>query len=226
MTDVVCVGAHPDDVEIGMGATVALLAAAGVSVAIVDLTDGEPTPYGTHDVRMAEAARAAEVLGVKRITLDLPNRSLFDTVEARTALAEVFRELRPEKVFLPFPKDAHPDHVAASSIASAARFWAKFRKTEMRGEPHYPARVYHYLAVHISVVREPSFIVDISDYLEIKMAALRCYESQFSLNPANSGLIAKIEATARTWGLAIGVAAGEPFYSTEPVGLRDLAALV
>ncbi len=226
MTDVVCIGAHPDDVEIGMGATVAHMVAAGTSVAIVDLTDGEPTPYGTHERRMAEATHAAAVLGAQRVTLDLPNRSLFDTVEARTALAEVLRELRPERLFLPFPEDAHPDHIAAASIATAARFWAKFTKTEMRGEPHYPARVYHYMAVHMRLVREPSFVVDVSDHLDTKMAALRCYESQFGLNPANAGLIESVEATARMWGRAIGAAAGEPFFSVEPVGVRDLAALV
>lgn len=226
MTDVVCIGAHPDDVEIGMGATVASMVASGARVAIVDLTDGEPTPYGTPERRMTEATRAAALLGAQRVTLDLPNRSLFDTVEARTALAEVLRELRPGKLFIPFAEDAHPDHIAAAHIAVAARFWAKFSNTDMRGEPHYPVRVYRYMAVHMRLVREPSFIVDVSDTVETKLSALRCYESQFTLNPANMGLIEDVGATARMWGRAIGTTAGEPFFSVEPIGLRDLAALV
>jgi N-acetylglucosamine malate deacetylase 1 len=227
MTDVVCVGAHPDDVEIGMGATVAGMVASGLSVAIVDLTDGEPTPAGTRETRLAEADAAARRLGVsERRVLDLPNRELFDTVEARTALAEVFRELRPRVVFAPYPLDAHPDHVAASTIVQAARFWAKLTKTEMAGEPHYPARLYRYMAVHLRLVREPSFVVDVSEELSAKLEALAMYRSQFSANPANVGLIEMMEAVARMWGGMIGTAAGEPFFSDEPVGIRSVDSLV
>src|SRR5512140_2198519 len=95
--DVLAVGAHPDDVEIACGGTLARLAQQGYRVGIIDLTDGEPTPGSLGpEVRLAEARRAAEVLGVvKRITLDLPNRRLFDTFEARVALAKEFRRYRP-----------------------------------------------------------------------------------------------------------------------------------
>lgn len=227
MTDVVCVGAHPDDVEIGMGGTIAGMVRQGLSVAIVDLTDGEPTPAGTPETRLAEAAAAAERLGVsERRTLALPNRRLFDTVEARTALAEVFRELRPRVLFGPYPVDAHPDHVAASAIVQAARFWAKFTKTEMAGKPHYPARLYRYMAVHLRLLREPSFVVDVSDELPAKLEALALYHSQFSANPANTGLLGSIEAVAHMWGATIGTTAGEPFFSEEPVGIRSLDALI
>lgn len=219
MADIVCIGAHPDDVEIGMGGTVAGLTRRGISVAIVDLTDGEPTPYGTHETRMQEAARAAEVLGAERVTLSLPNRYLFDSVEARTALAEVLRELRPRALFVPYPEDAHPDHIAASQIAVAARFYSKFTKTDMRGEPHFPARVYRYMAVHMSVVREPSFIVDISADLATKIEALEHYESQFKSNPANHGVVDMMRDAARMWGGLGRVESGEPFFSLEPVAL-------
>lgn len=227
MTDVVCVGAHPDDVEIGMGATIAGMTASGMTVAVVDLTDGEPTPAGTRETRLAEADAAARRLGVtERRILDLPNRQLFDTVEARTALAEVFRELRPRIVFAPYPLDAHPDHIAASAIVQAARFWAKLTKTEMAGEPHYPARLYRYMAVHLRLVREPSFVVDVSEDLPAKLEALSMYHSQFSANPANVGLIEMMEGVARMWGGMIGTAAGEPFFSDEPVGVRSIDSLV
>jgi N-acetylglucosamine malate deacetylase 1 len=227
MTDVVCVGAHPDDVEIGMGATIAGMVASGLSVAIVDLTDGEPTPAGTRETRLAEADAAARRLGVsERRILDLPNRQLFDTVEARTALAEAFRELRPRIVFAPYPLDAHPDHVAASTIVQAARFWAKLTKTDMAGEPHYPARLYRYMAVHLRLVREPSFVVDVSEDLPVKLEALAMYRSQFSANPANTGLIEMMEGVARMWGGMIGTAAGEPFFCDEPVGIRSVDSLV
>jgi bacillithiol biosynthesis deacetylase BshB1 len=216
MAEVVCVGAHPDDVEIGMGGTVAALAASGHDVLIVDLTDGEPTPYGTPERRRAEAARAAEVLGCRRITLGLPNRALFDTVEARTALAEVLREERPSVLFVPYPEDAHPDHLAASRIAEAARFYAKFTKTEMRGEPHYPARIYRYMAVHLRLVREPSFLADVTETLPVKLQALEAYASQSADNPANTGVIGMVEQTARMWGGIGRAGAAEPFFALEP----------
>jgi len=227
MTDVVCIGAHPDDVEIGMGATVATMAAEGLSVAIIDLTDGEPTPFGDPRTRAREAARASEILGVaERRTLTLPNRELADTLEARRMLAEVLRELRPRWLFLPYPLDAHPDHVAAASLGSAARFWAKLTKTDMDGEPHYPERVYHYVAVHLRLHVKPSFIVDATAGLDAKLAALGAYASQFSANPANRGIIELVRERAAYWGGLIGTGAGEPFYAQEEIGIRSVRDLL
>ena len=227
MVDVVCVGAHPDDVEIGMGATVAKMVRQGLRVALVDITDGEPTPHGTRETRAREARRAAELLGVgERRTLSQPNRYLMDTVEARTELAEALRELRPRVLFVPYRLDAHPDHVAAHAIAMAARFYAKFTKTSMRGEPHYPGRVYQYMAVHMRIAAKPSFVMDVTEEFAAKMAALEAYESQFSANPANAGVIALVMQAARTWGALINVEAGEPFFTDEPVGIRSVADLV
>lgn len=226
MADVICVGAHPDDVEIGMGATVAKLARQGLEVLLLDLTDGEPTPRGTHETRMAEAGESAAALRVRRLTLDLPNRELFDTVEARKRVAEVFRAERPRLVFAPYPMDAHPDHIAASAIVEAARFYSKFVKTDMSGEPHFPAKLYHYWAVHLRVLEKPSFIVEVEADLPAKMAALACYRSQFADNERNSGVLAWVETQARAWGALIGVDAGEPFYAREQVGVASPMDLV
>ncbi len=227
VVDVVCVGAHPDDVEIGMGATVAGMARQGLSVAIVDLTDGEPTPAGSPEKRLAEAAEAASILGVsERATLSLPNRALFDSVEARTALAEALRRLRPRILFGPYPVDGHPDHVAASAIVRASRFWAKFSKTEMTGEPHHPARLYNYMPIHLRIVREPSFVVDVTEDLPAKMAALSAYRTQFVLNPANEGFMEMMDAVARRWGASIGTGAGEPFFAEETLGIGSVGLLV
>lgn len=224
--DAVCIGAHPDDVEIGMGATVAKLVREGARVAIVDLTDGEPTPYGTRETRALEAAEAARVLGVERRTLTQRNRYLFDTVEARTELAEVLREFRPRTMFLPYAEDAHPDHIAASQIALAARFYAKFTKTEMSGEPYYPERVFRYMAVHMRLVAEPSFIVDVTEDLPRKLEALDAYASQFSANPNNAGVMDLVRTQAAMWGALGRVEAGEPFFALEPVALRSLKDVV
>lgn len=209
-----------------MGGTVAGMVRRGLRVGIVDLTDGEPTPFGSRPVRASEARAAADTLGVSRVTLDLPNRYLMDTVEARTALAEVLRELRPRILFIPYPEDAHPDHIAASAISLAARFTAKLTKTNMRGEPHYAPRVYRYMAVHLALVREPSFVVDVSQDIETKMAALRCYESQFVVNEGNSAILDAVKSSAGWWGSRIGVAAGEPFFGIEPVGVSSVETLV
>jgi bacillithiol biosynthesis deacetylase BshB1 len=218
--DAVCIGAHPDDCEIGMGATIAKLTAAGRRVAIVDLTNGEPTPHGSVETRAAEAARAAEILGVEtRLTLGQPNRYLFDGKEPRIELAKVLRDLRPRMLFLPYPLDAHPDHIAAASIGLAARFYSKFTKTDWPGEPFYPPRVFRYMAVHLRVVAEPSFIVACDEHLAVKVAALRAYESQFGADLHNSGVIEAVELMARMWGGMANVQAGEPFFALEPIAL-------
>jgi bacillithiol biosynthesis deacetylase BshB1 len=226
MAEVVCVGAHPDDVEIGMGATVAQLVDAGVDVLLVDLTDGEPTPRGDHDTRMGEARASAGVLGVRRLTLDLPNRELFDDVRSRKALAEVLRAERPGTVFAPYPVDSHPDHIAASAICEAARFYAKFVKTDMSGEPHHPAKLYHYWSVHLRVLEKPSFVIDATTGFERKLKALACYESQFGGGDQESGVLGWVRSQAGAWGSLIGVTAGEAFYAREQIGVRDVRDLI
>ena len=227
MADVICIGAHPDDVEIGMGAAVARMVRQGLDVVMVDLTDGEPTPRGTHETRMSEAAAAARALGVsERITLPLVNRELADTVEARRMLAEVIRDKAPRLLFAPYPVDAHPDHIAASAIVEAARFYAKFVKTDMTGAPHFPARVYHYFAVHLRLVAKPAFILDVTGDVEAKMSALACYESQFAAGTANARILDWVGGQAASWGALIGTAAGEPFFSREEIGVRDIRDLV
>ena len=224
--DALCVGAHPDDVEIGMGATVAKMVRSGARVGIVDLTNGEPTPHGSPDIRAAESARAAQILGASRRTLSGANRYLLDTVEARTELAQVIRELRPRVLFIPYADDVHPDHVAASAIALAARFYSKFTKTQMAGEPVFPERVYRYMAVHQRIIAAPSFIVDVSEDLPTKLLALHAYESQFSANPANTGIYELMEQTAAMWGGLGRIRAGEPFFALEPVAVTSVLDLL
>jgi N-acetylglucosamine malate deacetylase 1 len=226
LCEALCIGAHPDDGEIGMGGTVAKMVREGARVVIVDLTNGEPTPHGTPEKRAEESARAAAVLGVERRTLTQPNRYLFDTVEARTELAEVMREFRPRTIFVPYAEDSHPDHIAASRIAVAARFYAKFTHTDMRGEPFFPERVYRYMAVHMRVVAEPSFIVDVTRDLPRKLEALAAYESQFSGNPANAGVIDLVAGQAAMWGAVGRVEAGEPFFALEPLAIRSVTDLI
>jgi N-acetylglucosamine malate deacetylase 1 len=225
--DVCCIGAHPDDVELSMGGTIAGMVRAGVRVGLLDLTDGEPTPYGTHELRMREAAAAAEALGVTwRHTLPLPNRALQDTLEARRGVAEVLRAARPRVLFTHHPEDAHPDHVAAASLVLAARFWSKLVKTDMAGTPHYPARVYHFQAAHERSAASPSFIVDVSLDMERKRAALACYASQFSANPNNAQFMRFVDTSASYFGGLARVEAGEPFFAREPIAIARVMDLL
>lgn len=232
--DVVAVGAHPDDVEIACGGTLARLVQQGYSVAIIDLTDGEPTPLSPGpEVRMAEARRAADTLGVRqRITLDLPNRRLFDSFEARVALATVFRRLRP-KVVIGFGDKtpmASPDHWQAMQITDAAVFYSRLTKWDehFRGLP--PHAVSHQLYFRLAF--EPQhltgfashFTVDISDTLETKIRAIGCYETQFPPNKAY--VFERVRGAALLAGAAAGFGAGEVFVSARPLGTHNLMHLL
>jgi len=225
--DVLCIGAHPDDVEVAMGGTVVKMIKDGLRVGLVDLTDGEPTPFGTHEIRMREAALATAALGATwRRTLEHPNRSLEPTLDARRELAELIRETTPRLLFTHYPHDGHPDHVAACALVEAARFWAKLVKTDMAGAPHYPAHIYHFMAVHLRLHEKPTFIVDITDELPAKMSAMHCYASQFANNPKNTEFARHVESTAAYFGGLIRTAAGEPFFAREPIGLASPSRLL
>lgn len=224
--DLLVVGAHPDDAEIGLGGTLALAASGGRRCAILDLTDGEPTPRGTVETRLCEAAAAADVLGVERRTLDLPNRYLFDTRGARESVASVLREWRPRVVAVPWWEDAHPDHLAASRIVEAARFYAKFSKTDMPGEPFYVPRFIYYFASHLRTVPQPGALLDVSAGLERKMSALDSYSSQFGEGAERERFMGWVRDGAAMWGALVGVAAAEPVMVREPLGLVGLEAVL
>jgi N-acetylglucosamine malate deacetylase 1 len=231
--DVIAVGAHPDDVEIGCGGTLAQLVRQGYRVGIIDLTDGEPTPGSPGpEARLDDARRAAETLGVTaRVTLDLPNRRLFDSFEARVALAKQFRKYRPRLVLglggaTPL---ASPDHYQASLITDAAIFYARLTKWEQHfgALPPYtiPMHLYFFLAFReLSPVSANRLVVDISESLETKMKAIACYITQFP--PEKAHHFDRIRAYAQQQGMAAGYAAGEVLGSPIAVGTRDLMALL
>lgn len=227
MVDLLVVGTHPDDIELGFGGAVALFAAAGLNVAMLDLTNGEPTPFGDPATRADEAARATEILGVKtRITLDLPNRELTDNVASRRKVAEVYRELKPDMLFIQSEKDTHPDHIEGQSLALKARFDAKLTKTDMKGEPWYAKRVFRYLASHLPQVIQPSFILDVTNTFEKKIEVIKTYSSQFAASGREDMIIEKITTRGRYYGDLIGVRYGEPVLSEEPLGLSGIGDII
>jgi LmbE family N-acetylglucosaminyl deacetylase len=228
--DLIAVGAHPDDVEIACGGTLARLARKGYAVGIVDLTDGEPTPHSPGpEVRLAEANRAAEILGVvSRINLNLPNRRLFDNFDARVALAKVFRTQKP-KVVIGFGGKtvlASPDHYQAMLITDAAVFYSRLTKWDQYfdGLPAHTItnQLSFPIALHaLDLPDAAGYIVgDIGTTLDQKLQAIRCYETQFPAHKA--GLFKAVEAMNRYQGLTAGFEAGEVFMTHRSVGFDDL----
>jgi bacillithiol biosynthesis deacetylase BshB1 len=227
--DVLVVAPHPDDAELGMGGAILKFKAEGLRVGVLDLTSGEPTPFGSLETRARETLRATEILGLDwRENLGLPNRRLEPTLEARHQLANVIRRVRPRWIFAPFWEDAHPDHVATTPLVEAARFWAKLTKTDLTGDPCYPERIYYYFCVHLKLAAQPAFVLDISDHWESKAAAIGCYESQFMVGRPETqpSFLDRLRDEAAFWGKTIGTRFGEPFASREPLGLSSMGGLV
>ncbi|MDX2131143.1 MAG: PIG-L family deacetylase [Planctomycetota bacterium] len=191
--NVLVIAAHPDDAEIGMGGTIRLLASQGHRVLICDLTDGSPTPRGDRATRLREAGEALAHLQpergepVRRVLLDMPNRTLEHTISTRHRVAGVIRLHQAHVLFVPQWEDAHPDHLAATRIAEDARFDAKLTKVDMPvppgaaaiGPPIYPRWLFYYDISHLRRVAAPSFCVDITGHEQAKVRAIRAYRSQF-----------------------------------------------
>lgn len=205
-----------------MGGTIARLAEQKHNILLIDMTNGEPTPYGDPETRAREAAAAAKILGVKRVCLDLPNRELEHTIEARHLVAGEIRKHQASIVFLPFFEDAHPDHVATTKIVQDARFDAKLTKTVLPGEPIYPKWMFYYYCTHLRWVADPTFLFDITGCEKKKRDAIVAYDSQFVKPENNRPVVEWIESANRYFGSRIGVQFAEPFYTKEPLGLVSL----
>ena len=205
-----------------MGGTIAMLAAQGHNVLLLDVTNGEPTPYGDPATRAIEAANAATILNVERQLLGLPNREVVHSVENRHRIAGVIREHQAEIVFTPYFQDAHPDHLAVTRLVEDARFDAKLTRTTIPGEPIYPRWLFYYYATHLRWVADPTFLLDITGYLDQKLESIRAYHTQFILPEKNRRILDWLGAAATYFGSRIGVEAAEPFFSKEPIGLKAL----
>lgn len=226
--DILAFGAHADDVEIGMGGTLAKFANAGRMVGICDLTKAELSSNGTVERRMQEAKKAAAILGASwRGTLDLPDRGLVLKDEYVKKIAGIIRRYRPELVFAPYFKDRHPDHGNCAQLVKEAVFSAGIKKFDAGGGllPHRSRNVYFYM---INGFHPPDFIIDISNYMEVKINSLQAYESQFSKTeesfetPLVNGYIESVEAREKLFGKAAGVSYGEGFMADGPILVHDL----
>lgn len=228
--DVIAVGAHPDDIEIACGGTLAKLAKQGYRVGIIDLTNGEPTPLcPSPEIRVAEADAAAKTLGIAmRKILPLDNRRLFDCFETRVALATEFRRYRPRMVigFGNKTPMASPDHYQAIQITDAAVFYSRLTKWDKYfGDlPVHTisSQLYFHLGYEAPSKAEfgANVTVDISDELETKIESVLCYQTQFP--PEKRAILERVRGQAICFGAAAGFAAGEVFATTRALGCQDL----
>jgi len=224
--DILAFGPHPDDIEIGIGATLAKHAARGHRVGLCDVTAGEMGSNGTVEERLAEAGAATKVLGARwRVNLRLPDRGIGRDPSHVRAAAEMVRGARPRVVALPYWSDRHPDHAAASQLLAEAVFSAGLRRFPAAGEAWTAESVCYYF---INDSATPSFVVDVSEHYETKRQALACHRSQFA--PAGRDAVATrltssrfaqlIESRDAQFGAQAGVAFAEGFIVRHPL-LRD-----
>jgi bacillithiol biosynthesis deacetylase BshB1 len=229
--DVVAIGAHPDDVEMTIGGTLAKLIDRGKRVAIVDLTRGEMASNGTPEERAEEADAAAKVLGIEtRLNLDMGDGQLASTFENRVRLIETLRELRPRIVFAQYWDDLHPDHSAAGRMVHEIMYPIGFRNFPAAGEPFRPNEFLYYMA-HFPF--EPSFIVDVSESHEKKLESVRCYASQLNLSErerdhekaptliSRPGFLNRLAGRAEYFGGLIHREYGEPLLAPRAVPMDD-----
>jgi len=223
--DVLAIAAHRDDVEQTCGGTLLRMAARGLRTAILDLTRGEAGSRGSAEDRAREAAEAARLLGVSwRDALDLPDGAIENTLENRKKIVRVLRQVRPRVLILPYWQARHPDHAIVATLGYDACFLSGLRKTDTGSAPHRPFKIV-YASLYADV--RPSFVVDITPFIEQRHAALMAYQSQYANQAAGGGLFVPEEeirertfAEARHYGLLAGVRYGEPFVQRE-VGLID-----
>lgn len=225
--DILAIGAHPDDVEIGMGGTIANYVNKGFKIGICDLTMAELSSNGTIAIRQDEAKLAGAILGItKRIQLSLPDRGLYITESAIHSIVTVIRKYRPKIVFVPYFEDRHPDHGQCSRLVEEAVFSAGIRKykDELDQPSHKVQAIYYYM---INGFHKPDFVIDISDTIDKKLESLRAYASQFekteaSTNtPLTSGYVESVENRERLFGNEVGVSYAEGFKTKKPILLSN-----
>ncbi len=223
-------GAHPDDCELSMGGTLAVLKSLSYRVGICDLSSGELGTYGSADERKEELNRASEILALDiRVTLDLPDGDIRNTPENRLKVIDVIRQYSPRIVFCFVDETRHPDHRHAGEIVRESLFLAGLEKLRTSFPAHRPSA--YFCFPELVPWQKPDFVVDISDFWEKKLEVLKCFRSQFTTGhveaePPKTFLKSKelwemLEAKARMAGIMIGVKYGEPFYSKRPLRIPD-----
>lgn len=234
--DILVFAAHPDDAELSIGGTIASLTAAGKKVGIIDLTQGEMGTRGNRELRMKEAEKAGGILGISyRKNLQILDTKIENIRENQLLIIEQVRKTRPYICITGAPTDRHPDHGHATRLVLDALFYSGLRKIETYDENKTTQEVWrpkHTLHYMQDKHFQPDFVFDVSDYMDLKKAALLAYGSQFNVeDPGNepetyissSGFFKQVEARARYFGHQAGVTFGEPIqYFQSPAPLKNL----
>ena len=228
--DVLAIAAHPDDVELTCGGTLAGLRAQGRKFGIVDLTRGELGTRGSDAIRRKEAERAAEILGAEfRETLDFGDGRISGTREQELSVVDLIRRERPRLILTSYPEDRHPDHARAGRLVTDLAFYAGLRKIETSHPAHRPQQTIYFSTGYL---HEPDFVVDVTAAMETRRAAIRAFSSQFhseaSTEPvtvlSQKSFLDAMDARARHFGFLIGVEFAEGFRSKRPPKLDDIVA--
>jgi len=230
--DVLAIAAHRDDVELTCAGTLLRAADAGHRTGILDLTAGESGTRGSAELRAQEAERAAAILGVtERRNAGLPDAHLRNDDDTRRTVVEQIRYFAPRVVILPFPVGRHPDHRVASELGRDACFLSGLAKYAAAGAPHRPHKILYALSYREDPLK-PTFVVDISAQFDRKLAAIRCYSSQFDgakaageIFPTGQDLYSLVETQNAHYGSLIRARYGEPFYTHETMAVDDVVAL-
>ncbi len=230
LLDILAIAAHRDDVEQTCGGTLLKMRSLGLETGILDLTQGEAGTRGSAAERAAEADAAGRILGARwRQALDLPDGRIENSWENRLKIVRVLRELRPRVVILPYWQGRHPDHYTASTLGYEACFVSGLARVETGSSPHRPYKVL-YASLYTDV--RPTFIVDITPFIEQRNQSLMAYRSQYSNAEQGSALFVPEEeirertfAEARHYGQLAGVRYGEPFVQKEVGLVEDLMSL-
>jgi bacillithiol biosynthesis deacetylase BshB1 len=230
--DILAIAAHRDDVELTCAGTLLRAVDAGYRTGILDLTAGETGTRGSASLRAEEAMRAARILCVtERRNAGLPDAQLYNSDEARRAIVQEIRYFSPRVVILPFPVGRHPDHRVASELGRDACYLAGLERYDAGGEPHRPHKVLYALSYREDPVK-PTFVVDISKQFDRKLAAIKCYASQFDgakaageIFPTGQDLYSLVETQNAHYGSLIRARYGEPFFTHETMAVDDVVKL-
>jgi N-acetylglucosamine malate deacetylase 1 len=230
--DILAIAAHCDDVELTCAGTLLKAVDGGYRTGILDLTAGESGTRGTAELRAEEARNAAKILGVgERRNAGLPDAHLQNSEEARRVVVAEIRHFAPRVVILPFPVGRHPDHRIASELGRDCCYLAGLTRYEAPGSPHRPHKILYALSYREDPLK-PTFVVDISAQFDRKLAAIRCYSSQFDgakaageIFPTGQDLYSLVETQNAHYGSLIRTRYGEPFYTHETVVVDDVVSL-
>ncbi len=229
------IGAHPDDAELGCGATLRKIVEEGQRVAVCDLTQGELGTRGTPELRLQEAQHAATINGyAERITLNFGDGQIIYSREILMKLVELIRQFKPMVVFTSPSDERHPDHEHTSKLVKDACFFAGLKniQTSVEGEsqkPHRPKELFFFMQNYL---QKPAFIVDVSDTFQTSKEAILAFKSQF-YDPdsteeqtfiSRKEFLTGIEARARYFGEMIGAHFGEAFTSKTMIGIRSFSS--